>query len=173
MSYTILEFKTLDSTNTFLKTYHHALSHLTFVRTRHQTQGRGQFDRTWVSEENENILCSVLLKDVPIQAVEQYKKWIEMGLSQFLTKQGLTVTFKAPNDLYVRSRKICGILTETQSESNQLTFVVIGFGININQTQFGTIQATSLALETGLNYNVDTLFEALIQSLLDTYGVTQ
>lgn len=173
MSYTILEFKTLDSTNTFLKTYHQALTHLTFVRTRHQTQGRGQFDRTWISDENENILCSVLLKDVLISAVEQYKKWIELGLSQFLTQQGLKITFKAPNDLYVGSRKICGILTETQSEANQFTFVVIGFGINVNQTQFGDIQATSLALETGLTYNVDTLFEALIQSLLTTYGVIQ
>lgn len=170
MSYTILEFKTLDSTNTFLKTYHQALTHLTFVRTRYQTQGRGQFDRTWISNENDNILCSVLLKAVPIQAIESYKKWIETGLSQFLTQQGVKVTFKAPNDLYVGSRKICGILTETQSETNEFTYVVIGFGLNINQTQFDEIQATSLTLESGVTHDVDALFEALIQSLLSTYG---
>ncbi|MCU0104703.1 biotin--[acetyl-CoA-carboxylase] ligase [Acholeplasma vituli] len=170
MSYTILEFKTLDSTNTFLKTYQEALNHLTFVRTRHQTQGRGQFDRTWVSNPNENILCSVLLKDIHVQKVNAYKAWIEQGLMQFLTERGLKVVFKAPNDLYVGERKICGILTETQSETNQLTYVVIGFGLNVNQTQFEGLNATSMAIEANQTWDVDALFEALIHHLLSTYG---
>lgn len=170
MSYTILEYKTLDSTNTFLKTYHSALSHLTFVRTRHQTAGRGQFDRIWTSNDNENILCSVLLKDIPLDKAEHHKRWIEQGLLTFLKKMQLMTTFKAPNDIYVGTQKICGILTESQSDANQFTYVVIGFGLNVNQTEFGGLNATSLALQFKQNFNVDTLFESLIQHLLSTYG---
>lgn len=170
MSYTVLEYKTLDSTNTFLKTYHEALSHLTFVRTRHQTAGRGQFERTWSSNPNENILCSVLLKNIPLNRIEHHKSWIEQGLLQFLRDHGFETTFKAPNDIYVGSKKICGILTETQSDETQFTFVVIGFGLNVNQVDFNGINATSMRLLTNHVFDVDALFEALIQALLSTYG---
>jgi biotin-[acetyl-CoA-carboxylase] ligase BirA-like protein len=170
MSYTVLEYKTLDSTNTFLKTYHAALNHLTFVRTRHQTQGRGRFDRTWASAPNENILCSVLLKAVPLSRVEHHKQWIEQGLLTFLERAGLQTTFKAPNDIYVKTKKICGILTETQSEADQFTYVVIGFGLNVNQTQFAGLNATSMCLETQQTYPIDDLFGQLVQHLLSTYG---
>jgi biotin-[acetyl-CoA-carboxylase] ligase BirA-like protein len=170
MSYTILEYKTLDSTNTFLKTHHHALSHLTFVRTRHQTAGRGQFDRIWTSNDNDNILCSVLLKNVSLDKAEHHKRWIEQGLLTFLKNRQLSTTFKAPNDIYIGSKKICGILTESQSDQDQFTYVVIGFGLNVNQTEFGGLNATSMALELKQNFNVDQLFESLIQHLLSTYG---
>lgn len=173
MSYSILEFKTLDSTNTFLKTYHTTFNHLTFVRARHQTHGRGQFERTWASDFDENILCSVLLKDINVEKVNLCKSWIEQGLMDFLREKGLQVVFKAPNDLYVGARKICGILTETQSETTQLTYVVIGFGLNVNQTQFEGLNATSLSIEFNRTWDVDALFEALIQHLLKTYGAIE
>jgi BirA family transcriptional regulator, biotin operon repressor / biotin---[acetyl-CoA-carboxylase] ligase len=170
MSYTILEYKTLDSTNTFLKQYHSALSHLTFLRSRHQTAGRGQFDRTWSSNPNENILVSVLLKDIPLNRVEHHKKWIEQGIVTFLNNHGYVTTFKAPNDIYVNSKKICGILTETQSDALKFTYVVIGVGLNVNQTEFKGLNATSMRLESNKHYDIDALFEALIQTWLTNYG---
>ncbi len=170
MSYTILEYKTLDSTNTFLKNHYEALSHLTIVRTRHQTAGRGQFDRTWSSKPNDNILCSILLKDIALDKVEFHKQWVEQGLIRYLQNQGLSVTFKAPNDLYIGTKKICGILTESKSDAQRFNYVVIGFGLNVNQTDFEGLNATSMALELKHNLDVDGMFESLIQSLLSTYG---
>ena len=48
---------------------------------------------------------------------------------------------KWPNDIVVSARgenyhKICGILTEMRMEEKEIRDIVIGIGINVNQTEF-------------------------------------
>jgi BirA family biotin operon repressor/biotin-[acetyl-CoA-carboxylase] ligase len=42
------------------------------------------------------------------------------------------VTLKWPNDVLVEGKKICGILSEMRTKGQEIDFVVIGIGININ-----------------------------------------
>ena len=62
MDYGSLYFDQIDSTNDFLKRNYKMLPRITFIKAEHQTNGRGQFDRIWLSNDKENILCSLLVK---------------------------------------------------------------------------------------------------------------
>jgi BirA family biotin operon repressor/biotin-[acetyl-CoA-carboxylase] ligase len=75
---------------------------------------------------------------------------------------------KWPNDLLIDGKKFCGILTEMNAEATRVRYVVIGIGINVNQTKFpDELQptATSLRLATGTEWSRVELCAALLKSL--------
>ncbi|TNF08298.1 MAG: biotin--[acetyl-CoA-carboxylase] ligase [Bacillota bacterium] len=167
--YTLLEFDEVDSTSNFLKENHTYFPHMTIIRADHQTEGRGQFDRKWESEPKDNILFSILLKDIKFDQMYKIKSWVITALMNFLHEHGILVSFKEPNDLYVDDKKICGILIETQSDYDAFNYAVIGIGMNVNQTVFNHPKATSLKIENDQTYDVDQLFEALLNTLMKEY----
>jgi BirA family biotin operon repressor/biotin-[acetyl-CoA-carboxylase] ligase len=119
-----------------------------------QTAGRGRQGRTWYSPPASSIMCSVILR--PHLMPEQLQRLtmatgiaVAETLSSFLP--GL-VTLKWPNDVQVRRRKICGILTEAIWIDNRPVAVIVGIGINIRTDFAGTEMAdhaTSLEAELG------------------------
>jgi BirA family biotin operon repressor/biotin-[acetyl-CoA-carboxylase] ligase len=69
---------------------------------------------------------------------------------------GLTPRVKWPNDVYVATRKLAGVLSEAGSSSGGLQHVVVGFGINLLAASYPpdvAIRATSI--ETELNRRPD------------------
>jgi BirA family biotin operon repressor/biotin-[acetyl-CoA-carboxylase] ligase len=157
----ILTFDSIDSTNNYLKIHADSLPHFTIVRARFQHAGRGQLMRQWQSNPNENILVSFLLK-----TFSTYKnvKTIESAFIQlsqsFFKHYGVVVEHKLPNDLMVGGKKISGMLIETKQQADTLQHVILGIGLNINQTSFVNLPtATSLAILTKKTYLIDDLFE--------------
>ena len=148
-----IEFDTIDSTNTYLKENWEQLEDLTFVSTLEQTAGRGRNQRKWLSPKGENLMFSVLLKDRDILNRYRYLSMLSAltvvdALEQFAVKD---LMIKWPNDVYVRDRKICGILLEGVSRK-QLECVIIGIGVNVNQEEFTgeyLNEPTSVIRETG------------------------
>ncbi len=47
---------------------------------------------------------------------------------------GITPEIKWPNDLLIKGKKIAGILTEMSAELEHVRSVVLGIGIDVNQT---------------------------------------
>lgn len=77
---------------------------------------------------------------------------------------------KWPNDLVVPGfGKIGGILIENLVGSSGWDYAVVGIGININQNQFASSQATSLSLVTGNSYPLEELFKLLITHVEQAY----
>jgi BirA family transcriptional regulator, biotin operon repressor / biotin---[acetyl-CoA-carboxylase] ligase len=75
---------------------------------------------------------------------------------------------KWPNDVLIDGKKVCGILTEMNAEITRVRYVVVGIGLNVNQTKFpAELQtiATSLRLVTGTEWSRVELFTALLKSL--------
>jgi len=169
ISYTLLEFDELQSTSDFLKENHSYFPHMTIIRSDYQTKGRGQFDRIWSSNKGENLLFSILLKNVKINQSGQLKRWIMEGLITFFQSYGISPEFKEPNDLYVQENKIAGILIESLSLEDTFDVVVIGIGLNINQTVFDGLKACSLKTLTKRTYDLHHLFKDVIETLLKTY----
>ena len=167
--YTLLEFDEVESTNNFLKENQAYFPHMTFIRTNHQTSGRGQFDRIWESKPDENLLFSILIKDIQVDYMYKIKSWIITALMKFFHFHDIIVDFKEPNDLYVEDKKICGILIETQSTFDRFDFAVIGIGINLNQFQFSHAKATSMALIKSKTFDSKDTFNRLIGILLKEY----
>lgn len=114
-----------------------------------QSRGRGRLDRSWEAKPGSSLMASVLLK--PSFADKTGIGWLSllMALAIKEVTQGLlpstAVMVKWPNDVLVDSKKLSGILAEA---TPSLENVVVGFGINLNQTQeeLPVSSATSLAL---------------------------
>lgn len=120
-----------------------------------QTGGRGRMGRTWVSPPGSNLYFSLILRPgVPSVRVPQLTLLVAAAIHQALCKlsSDLAAMIKWPNDILARGKKLCGVLCEMQSEPEFTHFVVVGIGINVNQSEFpAELQqsATSLFLEQG------------------------
>lgn len=131
---------------------------LPVVVTDHQTAGRGRRGRTWTAEAGANLLFSVVLQPLlpPDRVARAVLQWAAAMACV------LDVGLKWPNDLVVaeegaeagalRLRKVGGILAELETSTEAFTApgrvqaVVLGVGINVNQTTFDDLpDATSLA----------------------------
>ena len=117
----------------------------TLAVTSKQTTGKGRRGRTWISPPGVNIYMSILLKpDFRPETAPMLT--LVMALSVFRACEELygnecTFGIKWPNDIVVSARgedyhKICGILTEMRMEEKEIRDIVIGIGINVNQTEF-------------------------------------
>src|SRR5258705_4165754 len=68
-----------------------------------------------------------------------------------LEQTGITPDLRWPNDLLFGRKKFCGILTEMNAEQDQIHFVAVGIGINVNHERIPdelSAIATSLRIET-------------------------
>ena len=151
----IFHFFRTDSTNRVaLELGHAGEPEGAVVLAEEQTAGRGRGGRAWHSERATGIYVTLLLRPklAPVQAP---LLTMMAGLSAHSAVQALTgleVDLKWPNDLLVRGRKLGGILTEMHAEPDQIRFVIVGIGLNVNQEKFpGELAnlATSLRAETG------------------------
>jgi biotin-[acetyl-CoA-carboxylase] ligase BirA-like protein len=163
----LIVFPSIDSTNNYLKQNGDMLPHMTVVRALHQTTGRGQHQRLWLSNPNENILVSFLYKSVRSEsALKELELQTIDGLIAFLNHYGIQAKHKLPNDIYVRDKKISGMLIETRRTGAEIDQVIVGIGININQRSFFDLPfATSFSIEKKKVYPIDEVFDTLLTFL--------
>ena len=168
----IIRFEEIDSTNSEARRHlDHAMEGTVWTAS-FQTNGRGQYTRRWESNKGLNLLATLLLRPVFLPANRQFliSKCTALAICDFLVTLDLSPRIKWPNDIYIGSNKICGILIEHQLSGNNLTSSIIGFGMNINQTQFqGAPNPTSIALETGVQHNVDVILAQVLQEIQKWY----
>ncbi len=117
-----------------------------------QTAGRGRIKRLWLSPQG-NIALSVIL--YPGVA---YLPFLIMLVSLAVVHSieavtGLKSQLKWPNDVLINGKKVCGILVESNVQSDIVDYAIIGIGINVDLrlADFPEIQstATSLSDEAG------------------------
>ncbi|MEQ8924575.1 MAG: biotin--[acetyl-CoA-carboxylase] ligase [Fulvivirga sp.] len=139
----------------------------TVVITDHQTAGKGQRGNSWYSEPKKNLTFSIILHPRYLTATDQFYLNIVASLAIYdvLSKYVNHVKVKWPNDIYVKSKKIAGILIQNTIKSNRIEDSVLGIGLNINQQQFELESATSIFKETGIEFNLQNVLADLIQSL--------
>lgn len=139
-----------------------------------QTAGRGRLDHRWHSRPGENLLMSVVLDVTGISPVEVATLPLIVGFTVVKAIEDLSRSFtptlncllKWPNDVYVNSRKLCGILCERHDDN-----VVVGIGINVRQREFPDelrMKATSLVNE-GIGASVDDVMNGVLRSLDEVY----
>ncbi|QWB96541.1 biotin--[acetyl-CoA-carboxylase] ligase [Mycoplasmatota bacterium] len=165
MAYKHIHFKSIESTNDYAKDHFKELSNFTFITSDYQSSGRGQFDHQWISEKNKNILLSLILKEQENIDMKTLQMNVLEILIEFFKSYDINVRFKAPNDLYVKDKKICGLLIETSFTGHQCQYIVIGMGININQTTFKDFEATSLKTINKVDYNLKEIRNKLMTDL--------
>ena len=101
-----------------------------------QLSGRGRMGRKWVSQAGCGIWMSIVLKPVirPEEA-QLFTLAASAAVAGAIERiAGLVPGIKWPNDVILSGRKVCGILTEIGIETDKVSYVVIGIGINFAQT---------------------------------------
>ena len=152
MNYKQIELDEIDSTNSYLKRNWNTLDDMTFVFANFQTNGYGRFDRKWESNAKDNLLFSLLIKDKKILSnAELLPTVFPYIIYTLLTHNKINdITVKWPNDIYVKDKKICGMIFESQLPY----YLIVGVGLNVNQKSNLPETATSVSKELGTNVKI-------------------
>ena len=154
----VSSFPEIDSTNVQARRLAEAGAlEGTVVVADRQSAGRGRLGRRWESPSGVNLYCSILLRPrIPVQQAPQLTFLSAVAVVETLKKVcHLTAKVKWPNDILVAGAKISGLLNEMNAETEQIHFVILGIGINLNMLakQFPerlNYPATSAFVETGI-----------------------
>ena len=147
MKLKIIKMKRVQSTNkTALMLIKSKKSQPTLITSLVQTKGRGTMGKKWVSKKG-NLFISIFFEIN--QRRINFKQYALLNayllrdiLAKFTHKK---IDIKWPNDLLIKSEKICGILQEVVN-FNTKTFLIIGAGINTNSSPaIKNYKATSLS----------------------------
>ena len=123
-------FDSIESTNQFLSNRPFS-NNTELCVARQQTQGKGQYGRTWQSQKDGSILFSIRRSFSQECNLNGLSLVVGLAIIKALEGELLVsgMTIKWPNDIYYDNKKLAGILLENQTyPSNQL--VVIGVGVN-------------------------------------------
>lgn len=121
-----------------------------------QTKGRGRLGRNWVSPKGKGLWFSILLRPAmnPQSATQITVAAANAVARAIRQKTGLPAEIKWPNDILLRRKKVCGILTEMSAELDKIKYIILGIGVdvNFNESDFPADLrplATSLKVELG------------------------
>ena len=152
-------YPVIGSTNDRAKeAYVEGAPHGTLVVADCQKAGKGRRGRQWETPAGAAIAMSSLLRpQLPPEKASMLTLVMALALAQGVSMvTGLEVKIKWPNDLVVNGKKLSGILTEMSADMDEIHYVVIGTGVNVNLEEFPEEireTATSLYLETGKRWN--------------------
>ncbi len=137
-----------------------------------QRRGRGRMGRGWASPTGLGLYLSVILRPpLPPQRAPVLTLLGAVAVVDAIERtSGLAADIKWPNDVIARGRKVAGILGEMGADASRLSHVILGIGINVNQTGAdfeeglrGT--ATSLRIESGRVGNRAGMARSLCEAL--------
>ena len=99
-----------------------------------QSAGRGRSGREFFSPPDTGLYFSVLLRPEPGRNAQSITTMAAAAMCRTLETMGADRPgIKWVNDLFVRGRKVCGILTEGafSLEEGRLQYAVLGVGLNL------------------------------------------
>jgi BirA family biotin operon repressor/biotin-[acetyl-CoA-carboxylase] ligase len=141
-----------------------------FFFANEQQAGRGRGDHAWESAAGEGLYVSVLLRPPMTAAILPFLP-LAAGLASaeaIRSETGIEIDLRWPNDLLIGERKAGGILVESKTEGTEVSFVVVGIGINVHQRSFDpglSTPGTSLDIEAEQHISRQSLLVALLKSL--------
>lgn len=140
-----------------------------------QTSGKGHMGNRWESEPEKNLLMSILFLPDFLEPQDQFylSMVVSLALLDTIGSYCKEATIKWPNDLYVRNKKIAGLLIENQIQENIIEKSVAGIGLNVNQDKFSPDipDPTSLYLETKCHFDMTELLERLMEQMEVWYNL--
>lgn len=151
--------------------------HGTIVIADEQTEGKGRVDRKWYSKKGDGIWLSMILRPniLPYLAPQLTLLTATVLANVIDHHANLTPQIKWPNDILINGKKMTGILTEMQAEQDQVLYVIIGIGMNINQKREDLPtelleRATSLQIETNEKWNMLPIIQEILQTFEEKYS---
>lgn len=151
----VLYFDTIDSTNTKAQELaEKGYPSGTLVVADKQESGKGRRGRSWVSPSGTGIFMTLMIKpDINPNNASMLTLVAALAVAKAITSvTGEEAMIKWPNDIVVKSKKVCGILTEMNAQFDYINHIVVGIGINVHNESFPeeiSQMASSLMIEAG------------------------
>lgn len=102
-----------------------------------QTNSYGTHGRIWHTDETGNIAFSFVIQtNSKIENLDGMTLEIAQIFVKIFKEYGINIKIKLPNDLYLNGKKMGGILCQTKLIGENVRYIVIGIGININKMNF-------------------------------------
>lgn len=166
----IIHHPTVDSTQAIgHQAAREGAPHGTIIVADEQTGGRGRMNRSWHSAKGQGMWLSLILRPkIPPTHASQLTLLAATVLADVLDRYDTIQPFiKWPNDILINEKKTAGILTEMQAEQDQIQYILIGIGLNVNQARDDLHQdiqskATSLRIETGNELSIKNIIQELL-----------
>lgn len=133
----IYTFDKINSTNDLAKNY----PINSIIVAKEQTRGRGRFQRKWDSNKG-GLWFSLVLK--PKKPLFHYTFIASLAVMKALP---IKANIKWPNDIIYSNKKICGILTESFSFGSEVDKVIVGIGVNINNSISSALKDIAISLK--------------------------
>lgn len=135
----IIFFDEIDSTQIQAKNLAEKnIENGTMVLTNNQLNGLGTHGRKWYSEKSNNISFTlVLYPKCSIQKLNHLTKDIAKYVVEAIDKiSKIKTDIKEPNDIMLNGKKMGGILTQIITKGENIRYLLIGIGINVNSKSF-------------------------------------
>lgn len=167
-----IKLQTVSSTNNYASALLSSgvIKEETLVYTESQTKGKGLGLNTWHSEDCKNLIFSLLVfPGIKVENNFVFNMMVSLAICDYLVLKGVDAKIKWPNDIYVKNKKIAGILIENSIYGDTIISSVIGIGLNLNQTEFPKELPNPVSAKniTGENYHIDEEINAISQIISD------
>ncbi|MEW6624857.1 MAG: biotin--[acetyl-CoA-carboxylase] ligase [Bacillota bacterium] len=170
-------YQTVDSTNEVAKAYIDiGQEEGTVIIADYQTAGRGRLGRKWESPEGGGLWFSVIFKPpFELKYFPQVNLLAAVAVVEAVKKRtGIALGIKWPNDLLLNHCKVCGILAETYFNKEEVNYLILGVGLNVNVSEDDLsqeIRLSSTSINTALKKYIqrEPLFSEILYCLENWY----
>lgn len=135
----------------------------------HQSEGRGKPGHKWQAPKGKDLLFSLLLRPPisPSKAPFLTQIACRSVATVLQSLYSIETVFKRPNDVMIGEKKICGVLVESSSRTqDRIDSAIIGIGLNVNadaEEIFST--GISMKMVNGRDYERQEVLDALLAQL--------
>jgi BirA family transcriptional regulator, biotin operon repressor / biotin---[acetyl-CoA-carboxylase] ligase len=142
----------------------------TIVYSFNQTSGKGRENRQWIDCRDKSLALSITSRSMDGIAPLWQISLLSIPLVELLKTLDVSDCWiKWPNDIFVRDKKIAGVLAESVLVDGKLERIIAGIGINVNVTADDLknvpAKASSLLLETGIEYDISEFAQKYIGNI--------
>ena len=154
-----LKFNEIDSTNNYMKENISSFVNYDIVSSKVQTSGRGRRGNTWLSSEGMALFSFLLKPEKELSIIEATKLPLLAGISTLSALKKIkdgAYSFKWTNDVFLNSKKLCGILIERVKDN-----FIVGIGINVANKIPEDIKNIAISMES--DYDIDKLILKVVE----------
>ena len=154
-----LKFNEIDSTNNYMKENISSFANYDIVSSKVQTSGRGRRGNTWLSSEGMALFSFLLKPEKTLSIIEATKLPLLAGISTLSALKKIkdgAYSFKWTNDVFLNSKKLCGILIERVKDN-----FIVGIGINVANKIPEDIKNIAISMES--NYDIEKLILKVVE----------
>ncbi len=111
------------------------------------SRGRGRLGRRWEAGEG-GLWFTVLLKPPSIKSFQLLSLASGVAVAKSIKCLfNVDAKVKWPNDVLVNEKKVCGILIEARVEADKIHHIMLGIGVNVNNTLPVELQSNATTIK--------------------------